>query len=58
MHISDGILTSEVVIVTSVISALCVIYSLKGLKNENIALVSAMSAMFFIASFSSPSIPQ
>ena len=51
MHISDGILTSEVVIVTTVISFFCLIYSLRGLKNENIALVSAMSAMFFIASF-------
>ena len=51
MHISDGILSSEVVIVTSVIAVLCLAYSLKNLKNENIALVSAMSAMFFIASF-------
>ena len=51
MHISDGILTSPVVIVTSVIAVGCLIYSLKNLKNENIALVSAMSAIFFIASF-------
>lgn len=51
MHISDGILSSEVVITTSVISAGLVIYALKNLKNSNIALVSAMSAMFFIASF-------
>lgn len=51
MHISDGILSSEVVIVTSVVSAGLVLYALKNLKNSNIALVSAMSAMFFIASF-------
>ena len=51
MHISDGILSSEIVIVTSVIAVVCLAYSLKNLKNENIALVSAMSAMFFIASF-------
>ncbi|XOB61659.1 cobalt transporter CbiM [Campylobacterota bacterium DY0563] len=51
MHISDGILSSEVAITTAVIGAGLVIYSLKNLKNKNIALVSAMSAIFFIASF-------
>lgn len=51
MHISDGILTSEVVIVTSIISLGFLLYSLKNLKNSNIALVSSMSAVFFIASF-------
>jgi cobalt/nickel transport system permease protein len=51
LHISDGILTSEVVIITSVISLGFLLYSLKKLKNSNIALVSSMSAIFFIASF-------
>lgn len=51
MHISDGILSSEVIIVTSVIGVALTIYSLKGIKNRNIALLSAMSAIFFIASF-------
>ncbi|WP_320034961.1 cobalt transporter CbiM [Halarcobacter sp.] len=51
MHISDGILSSEVAITTAVIGAGLVIYSLKNLKNKNIALVAAMSAIFFIASF-------
>lgn len=51
MHISDGILSSEVAIATSVISLGFLVYSLIGLKNKNIALVSAMSALFFIASF-------
>lgn len=51
MHISDGILSSEVAITTTVITAGLVIYSLKNLKSKNIALVSAMSAVFFIASF-------
>lgn len=51
MHISDGILSSEVVIATSVISLALVAISLKNLKNKNIALISAMSAIFFIASF-------
>lgn len=51
MHISDGILSSEVIISTSTICVALVVYSLKNLKNSNIAIVSAMSAMFFIASF-------
>ncbi len=51
MHISDGILTSGVVISTSTVSFAFVIYSLKNLKNSNIALVSAMGAVFFMASF-------
>lgn len=51
MHISDGILSSEVVIVTSAISLGLILYSLKDLKNKNIALISAMSAIFFISSF-------
>lgn len=51
MHISDGILSSEVVIATSIISLGLIAVSLKNLKNKNIALISAMSAIFFIASF-------
>lgn len=51
MHISDGILSSEVVMVTSAISVGLVLYSLKTLKNSNIAIVAAMGAIFFIASF-------
>lgn len=51
MHISDGILSSEVAITTAVVAVGLVIYSLKNLKNKNIALISAMSAIFFIASF-------
>ena len=51
MHISDGILSSEVVIATSLIGVALTAYSLNNLKNRNIALISAMSAIFFIASF-------
>ncbi len=51
MHISDGILSSDVVIATSIIGIGLLAYSLKNIKNSNIALVSAMSAIFFIASF-------
>lgn len=51
MHISDGILSSEVVITTSLISVGFLLYSLKNLKNRKIALISAMGAIFFISSF-------
>jgi cobalt/nickel transport system permease protein len=51
MHISDGILSSEVVITTSLISVGFLIYSLKNLKNRKIALIAAMGAIFFISSF-------
>lgn len=51
MHISDGILSSEIVIATSLISASLLIYSLKKIKNSDIALISAMGAMFFVSSF-------
>ena len=51
MHISDGILSSEVVIASSAISFGFILYSLKTLKNSNIAIVAAMGAIFFIASF-------
>lgn len=51
MHISDGILSSEVIIATSIIGVGFVLYSLKTIKDKNIAIVSAMAAMFFIASF-------
>ena len=51
MHISDGILSSDVVITTSIIGVVLLVFSLKNLKNDNIAILSAMSAMFFIASF-------
>lgn len=51
MHISDGILSSEVVIASSIISIGFVFYSLKSIKNDNIAIIAAMGAIFFIASF-------
>ena len=51
MHISDGILSSEVIVTTSILSLGLLAFSLKGIKNKNIALISAMSAIFFIASF-------
>jgi cobalt/nickel transport system permease protein len=51
MHISDGILTPEVAIVTSGVAITLILYSIKNLKNDSIAILSSMSAMFFISSF-------
>ncbi len=51
MHISDGILSVEVATTLGVVAVSMVAYSLKQMKNENIALCAAMSALFFIASF-------
>lgn len=51
MHISDGVLSLEATVVVSAISLLALIKALRDLKNEDIALTSVASAMFFIASF-------
>ncbi|PPK62532.1 cobalt/nickel transport system permease protein [Malaciobacter marinus] len=51
MHISDGILSAEVATTLAVVGGAMCLYSLKEIKNENIALSAAMSALFFIASF-------
>lgn len=51
MHISDGVLSIEVAATLGVVSVAMCAYSIKNIKNENIALLSAMSALFFIASF-------
>lgn len=51
MHISDGVISIEVAATLGVASVAFCAYSLKNLKNENIALLASMSALFFIASF-------
>ena len=51
MHISDGVLNIEVASTLAIASIGLCIYSIKKLKNEDIALVASMSALFFIASF-------
>ncbi len=51
MHISDGILSLEVATTLGIASISMIAYSLKQMKNENIALCAAMSALFFITSF-------
>lgn len=51
MHISDGVLTLEVAIVSSIVAFSFFVYSFKNLLNEKIALASAFSALFFVTSF-------
>ena len=51
MHISDGIISVEVAITTSVVATSFCFYALKKLSNEKIALVAALSALFFVTSF-------
>ncbi|RXJ95642.1 cobalamin biosynthesis protein [Malaciobacter molluscorum] len=51
MHISDGVLSVQVATTLGVVSIGMCAYSLKKIKNEDISLCAAMSALFFIASF-------
>lgn len=51
MHISDGVLSVEVASSLGIVSLALCTYSIKSIKSENISLVAAMSALFFIASF-------
>ena len=51
MHISDGVLSLEVTVVSTTVATLFLIYSFKNLSNDKIALASAFSALFFVASF-------
>ncbi|WP_418180461.1 cobalt transporter CbiM [Aliarcobacter lanthieri] len=51
MHISDGVLSLEVTIVSTIVSFGFLIYSFKNLTNEKISLGAAFSALFFVASF-------
>ncbi|BAK74304.1 MAG: cobalt transporter CbiM [Arcobacter sp.] len=51
MHISDGIISIEVSSITAIAAVAFCAYSFKKLTNEKIALVAAMSALFFVTSF-------
>ena len=51
MHISEGVLRPEILIVGAVITLSITAYALKKLKNEEIPLVAVFSALFFLASF-------
>lgn len=47
MHLSDGVLSMPVVIGTTAVAAGLLVYSVKGMKEEEIPLVSIMTATFF-----------
>ncbi|RXJ87875.1 cobalt transporter CbiM [Arcobacter sp. CECT 8985] len=51
MHISDGVLSVQVATTLGVVAVGMCAYSLKKMKNKDISLCAAMSALFFIASF-------
>lgn len=51
MHISDGIISIEVSSITAIAAVAFCAYSFNKLTNEKIALVAAMSALFFVTSF-------
>lgn len=51
MHISDGVLSVEVGVASSVIAVGLLVYSFRRLNLENISLAASMSALFFVASF-------
>jgi len=50
MHISDGVLPLDTIVIVSTISFIALIKALKDLKSEDIALTAIASTMFFIAS--------
>ena len=51
MHISDGVLSLEVTVVSTIVAFSFFVYSFRSLNNEKIVLASAFSALFFVASF-------
>lgn len=51
MHISDGVLNSDILIVGDVLAAGVLLYSFKTLKQDKIILCAVMAALFFMASF-------
>ena len=50
VHLSDGILNMQTVAVTSAAAGVMLLYSLKGMKEEDIPKVSLATAAFFTAS--------
>ncbi|WP_100406074.1 CbiM family transporter [Bacillus solitudinis] len=50
MHLSDGVLSFPVVVTTSVVAGVAVIYSIRGITEEEIPRISLMTAAFFVLS--------
>ncbi len=51
MHISEGVLSGEILAVGAGLSVGLVILAVKNIKNEQIPKIAALSAVFFLASF-------
>ncbi|ARQ99975.1 cobalt transporter CbiM [Campylobacter porcelli] len=51
MHISEGVLKPEIIIPSSVVAGVLVVYLLYRLNYKDIPKIACMSAIFFIASF-------
>jgi cobalt/nickel transport system permease protein len=51
MHISEGVLSTPILVSSSVISLSLIAYGLKKLKADEIPLVAVFSALFFVSSF-------
>lgn len=50
MHISDGVLDTEIIVGGFVFTAAAISYSLKGLEQKDIPKISLMTAVFFVTS--------
>lgn len=50
MHIADGVLSTTVAVATSGITAATLVYSIKGIKEEEIPKTSLMAGVFFAVS--------
>lgn len=50
MHISDGVLSPEIITLTSLAGLGTLAFSLRGIKTEEIPKISLMTAVFFVAS--------
>ncbi len=51
MHISEGVLQSEILISGAILGGGLLLYSIKKLDQDNIPKIAVLSAVFFLASF-------
>lgn len=51
MHLSEGLLKPEILIIGAVLSSVLTAYAFKTLKDEDIPKTAVLSALFFLASF-------
>ena len=51
MHLSEGLLRSEILVGGAILSSAFTLYAFKTLKDEEIPKTAVLSALFFLASF-------